>query len=95
MITHNRKVIVFAISVIAMAAIAVRLQSASSAVYSPREKAAYAQKDVVAFVRPGLTVRVLSAEIATDGTISTTFSITDPRGMPLDRTGVTTPGAVS
>ena len=95
MIRLNRKVTVFAIGITAMAAIGVRLQSASDVVYTSREKAAYAPKDLVAFVRPGLTIRVLSAEIASDGTISTTFTITDPRGVPLDRTGVTTPGAVS
>ena len=95
MIRLNRKVTVLAIGITAMAAIAVRLQSASSIVYTPREKAAYAQKDLLAFVRPGLSIRVLSAEIASDGTISTTFTITDPRGVPLDRTGVTTPGTVS
>src|SRR5262249_21719842 len=47
------------------------------------------------FVRPGLLVKITSAQIAPDGTISTVFSLTDPEGLPLDRTGVTTPGAVS
>jgi len=49
----------------------------------------------VAFVRPGLVVKITSAEIAPDGTISTVFSLTDPKGLPLDRLGVSTPGAVS
>jgi OmcA/MtrC family decaheme c-type cytochrome len=47
------------------------------------------------FVRPGLVIKILSAEIAADGTIRTRFKLTDPRGQPLDRSGVETPGPVS
>jgi OmcA/MtrC family decaheme c-type cytochrome len=63
--------------------------------YSPREKAFYAPKAVAAFVRPGLLISISSAQVASDGTISVTYSITDPQGLPLDIAGVTTPGAVS
>src|SRR4051794_21762355 len=63
--------------------------------YSPREKAFYAADALVNFVRPGLVVKVNSAQVAADGTISVTYSITDPKGLPLDIAGVTTPGAVS
>ena len=38
---------------------------------------------------------IQSAQIASDGTISTVFTITDPKGVPLDREGIVTPGAVS
>ena len=38
---------------------------------------------------------MVSAAIATDGTITARVTITDPKGLPLDMTGVTTPGAVS
>jgi hypothetical protein len=58
-------------------------------------KAAYADPRLVAFVRPGLVIKITSAGIAQDGTISVAFSLTDPQGAPLDRTGVSTPGAVS
>jgi OmcA/MtrC family decaheme c-type cytochrome len=63
--------------------------------YSPREKAFFADAATVDFVRPGLVFKVTSAQIASDGTITATFLITDPQGLPLDRAGVTTPGAVS
>jgi OmcA/MtrC family decaheme c-type cytochrome len=63
--------------------------------YSPRERAFYAADALVNFVRPGLVVKINSAQIAADGTISVTYSITDPKGLPLDIAGVTTPGAVS
>jgi OmcA/MtrC family decaheme c-type cytochrome len=63
--------------------------------YSPREIASYADAATVDFVRPGLVFKITGAQIASDGTITVTISIADPEGLPLDRAGVTTPGAVS
>jgi OmcA/MtrC family decaheme c-type cytochrome len=63
--------------------------------YSPREKAHYLDAATVEFVRPGLVFKITSAQIASDGTITATISITDPQGLPLDRAGITTPGAVA
>jgi len=71
------------------------LISASKPDFSAHEKAAYADPNLVNFVRPGLVVKILSADIATDGTVRARFRLTDPRGLPLDREGVTTPGAVA
>src|SRR6266567_6932034 len=71
------------------------LISASKPSFSPHEKAYYASASAVNFVRPGLVVKILSATIASDGTIQTRFRITDPQGLPLDRLGVDTPGAVA
>jgi OmcA/MtrC family decaheme c-type cytochrome len=79
----------------AVAILAVSLQSAPGNAYSKRDKAFFANKDLVAFVRPGLKITVNSAEIAADGTISTTFTITDPVNAPLDRLGVASPGVVA
>jgi OmcA/MtrC family decaheme c-type cytochrome len=59
------------------------------------DKLYYADANLVNFVRPGLVTKLLSAEIATDGTIKTRVKITDPKGLPLDREGIVTPGAVS
>ena len=59
------------------------------------DKAYYADQRTIDFVRPGLTIKVLSASVAQDGTISTRFRITDPKGLPLDRDGINTPGPVS
>ena len=86
----NRLVLVLFILVPAML-----LRSDSDDAYGVRSKARYASKDIVNFVRPGLTIKINSADIATDGTINTTFTVTDPKGLPLDRNGVNTPGAVS
>jgi OmcA/MtrC family decaheme c-type cytochrome len=49
----------------------------------------------VEFVRPGLSITINSAQIASDGTITTLYTIADPKGLPLDATGVTTPGTVA
>ena len=69
--------------------------SRSNSAFSPHEKAFYADAAAINFVRPGLVMKVLSASIASDGTITANLSITDPMGVPLDRLGVTTPGPVS
>jgi hypothetical protein len=76
-------------------ALAISLHSAPAGAYGKRDKASYANQNLVAFVRPGLKITINSAEIAADGTISTTFTITDPLNAPLDRLGVASPGAVS
>jgi OmcA/MtrC family decaheme c-type cytochrome len=75
--------------------ITLSLASGQKGVYSPREKAFYADASAVQFVRPGLVFKITSAQVASDGTITATLSIADPAGLPLDRAGVTTPGAVS
>ena len=63
--------------------------------YSRHEKAFWADKALVNFVRPGIGITINSAAIAADGTITVTYTLTDPSGLPLDATGVTTPGAIS
>jgi OmcA/MtrC family decaheme c-type cytochrome len=78
-----------------VAVLAMSLQSAPGTAYGKRDKASYANKELVAFVRPGLKITINSAEIAADGTISATFTITDPMNAPLDRLGVASPGVVS
>lgn len=49
----------------------------------------------VNFVRPGLSIQITRAEIATDGTLRVNFKLADPRGLPLDREGITTPGTIN
>jgi OmcA/MtrC family decaheme c-type cytochrome len=64
-------------------------------VFRPQEKEFYADPAVVAFVRPGLTITIVSANIASDGTISVDYKLTDPNGAALDLSGIVTPGPVS
>jgi OmcA/MtrC family decaheme c-type cytochrome len=63
--------------------------------FTPRDKAYYADQNTINFVRPGLTITVVSARIAADGTLNVDYKLTDPKGLGLDRLGVTTPGAVT
>jgi OmcA/MtrC family decaheme c-type cytochrome len=83
------------IPVLLIAAGSVTLVGSSRKPYSSHEKAFYADQALVAFVRPGMTITVNSANITSGGTISVTYTITDPMGLPLDAAGVTTPGVVS
>lgn len=63
--------------------------------FSKRDKAYYADPALVAFVNPGLAVKINSASIASSGAITINFNVTDPTGLPLDVNGTTTPGPIS
>src|SRR5437899_9902007 len=63
--------------------------------FTTRDKAYYASPNAVSFVRPGLAFKIVSAKIAADGTVTVDFKIADPKGLGLDRAGITTPGAIS
>jgi OmcA/MtrC family decaheme c-type cytochrome len=63
--------------------------------FTARDKAFYASKAVLDFVNPGLTITINSAAVASDGTITVTYTLTDPNGLQLDATGATTPGVIS
>ncbi len=63
--------------------------------FTPHERAFYADPALVAFVQPGLAINIVSAKVASDGTISVDYKLTDPTGAPLDRSGVATPGAIA
>ena len=64
-------------------------------VFTANDKAYYADSALVEFVRPGLVLKITTADIASDGTIRVRFTLTDPKGLPLDKDGITTPGGVS
>jgi OmcA/MtrC family decaheme c-type cytochrome len=82
-----------AVLVVLMGSVA--LVSAPKPPFNKHQKAYYADKALVAFVRPGLVVTIETVKIGPDGTISAQFKLTDPQGLPLDRLGVYTPGTVS
>lgn len=74
---------------------AVLLSSTDQPAFTTLDKAFYADANLVNFVRPGLVVTITGASVAPDGTIQAQFTLADPRGLPLDCEGITTPGAVS
>ena len=63
--------------------------------YTGQLQAVHLDERQVNFIRPGIIVKVVSAAIAQDGTITARVTITDPKGLPLDMAGITTPGAVT
>ena len=63
--------------------------------YTPHDRAYYLDPTLVNYIRPGIIVKIKSAAIASDGTITARVAITDPKGIPLDKDGIATPGPVS
>ena len=63
--------------------------------WTPHDLAYYLSPQALDFIRPGVVVKIVFANIATDGTISARFTVTDPKGVPLDKDGIQTPGVVS
>ena len=51
------------------------------------KRAAYLEPSVINFIRPGVVVKIVSANIAPDGTITARVNLTDPKGLPLDQSG--------
>lgn len=83
------------VSVIAVLGGALALTSGTRSPFTIHDKAFYASPDALAFVRPGLVAKILTAGIAADGTITAKVSFTDPQGLALDLAGVNTPGTIS
>jgi len=60
-----------------------------------RPKLAEMSQAQINYIRPGVKVKVVSAGIAKDGTITARVKVTDPKDVPLDMNGVTTPGPIT
>ncbi len=78
-----------------MLAGAVALSSAPPPAYGVNDKAFYATEAEVNFVRPGLVFTITGVTVAGDGTVTARVKMTDPKGVPLDRDGIYTPGPIS
>jgi OmcA/MtrC family decaheme c-type cytochrome len=93
---HSKKALGARVVLVAAVVVgSVALVSAPRPNYSIHDKAFYADENLVSFVRPGLQIKIESAGVTADGTISTTFDVSDPNGLPLDKDGIYTPGTVA
>lgn len=63
--------------------------------FRPWDKAYYLSAKEAQFIRPGLVFELSNPVAAADGTLTVDIKYTDPKGAPLDRLGIETPGAVS
>src|SRR3990172_8471040 len=62
--------------------------------YTDSEKEFYLTQAELSWLRPGLNLKIQSAEIS-GSDVSVTFRIADDQNQPLDRLGIETPGTVS
>jgi OmcA/MtrC family decaheme c-type cytochrome len=63
--------------------------------FTPQQMEAYLSDDTIAYVRPGLKIKVNSVTVATDRKVTVDFNLTDSLDQPLDRLGKVTPGPIS
>ena len=70
-------------------------KSADEANYTSKDSEYYLTPEQLLFVRPGLELDIIQVKIPGDRQTEVTFKLTDPAGLPLDRSGNDTPGAVS
>ena len=81
---------------ILLSAAALSMAGASKSPYGPHDKMAYVTDATLSFPgASGLVLTIKTASIASNGTISVTYSLADSSGLPLDSTGATTTGTVS
>jgi len=85
----------YALALFAAAGSLVLMSAPKKTGFTVHDKAYFADPSTVNFVRPGFNITIVSGKIATDGTISVDYKLSDPDGLPLDITGVTTPGTIS
>ena len=67
----------------------------TAANFAPLQLEAYMTDDGIAYIRPGLKIKVNSVTVTSDKKFVVDLNITDNFDNPIDRLGKTTPGAVS
>jgi len=63
--------------------------------FTPQQIEAYLSDDAIAYIRPGLKIKVSSVKIGSDRKAVVDYFLTDSLDQPLDRLGKVTPGAIS
>ncbi len=86
---------ILAMGLVAVAGAVIVTGATRRSQYGVHDKEFYLDPMTLQFIRPGLAITIVSANIGPDGTISVDYKLTDPKGLALDITGVTTPGPIS
>jgi hypothetical protein len=63
--------------------------------FTASDNESYLTEADILFIRPGLELEIMDVVIPADLQPEVMFKISDPAGLPLDREGIFTPGAVS
>lgn len=74
--------------------LAAKASAVDNGSYTTKDAEFYLTPEQLLFIRKGLVAEIISVSASAGSRPEVTFSITDPEGLPLDNTGVTTPGAV-
>ena len=85
----------YALALVVVAGSVVLVSATRKTEFTIHDKEYYAAASTVNFVRPGLAITIVSANVAQDGTISVDYKLADPKGLALDLSGVQTPGTIS
>ena len=75
--------------------LAAKSEAVGGGSYTTKDSEFYLTPEQLLFIRPGLVLEITDVDIPADRQTEVTFTLTDPAGLPLDRTGVHTPGPVS
>ena len=94
-IHHFGKTQIISIVLFALVAISILAAGARPNRLTKNDAAYYTDPAALAYARPGLALTVLSSGIDSNGVMTATLKIVDGKGIALDPTGTTTPGAVS
>ncbi len=84
----------YALALVVVAGSVALVSATKKTAFTVHDKAYYAPQAMVEYVNPGLVFTIVSAKMASDGTISMDYKVTDPSGLPLDVSGIQTPGAI-
>jgi len=85
----------YTLGLVVVAASVLMASGQNKTTFGAHELAAYATQAMIQYVNPGLVFSVVSAKIASDGTISVDYKVTDPKGLALDTAGIQTPGNIT
>ena len=85
----------FVVALTLLVGAALMVGDTSTPAFTKHDKAFYATKAALDYIRPGIVLKVSSVTIGNDGAVKVRFKISDPKGLPLDKDGVSTPGAIT